>query len=59
MSNDEIIRRWKAEDNEENNDGYVAPANPAGEVLSEEELESVEGGVVKPMCELNSDVAAV
>ncbi|GHO99101.1 hypothetical protein KSF_091490 [Reticulibacter mediterranei] len=42
MSADEIIRVWKAEDDEEK--GKDAPANPAGEELSDEDLEQVEGG---------------
>ncbi len=58
MSNDEVIRRWKAEDNEENNDEYVAPANPAGEGLSEEELASIGGGV-GALCDDTSHVVVV
>jgi mersacidin/lichenicidin family type 2 lantibiotic len=46
MSIDEIIRAWKAEDDEEKNGD--APINPAGEELSDEELEQVEGGNEAP-----------
>ncbi|GHO99100.1 hypothetical protein KSF_091480 [Reticulibacter mediterranei] len=46
MSTDEIIRAWKAENDEEKNED--APANPAGEELSDEELEKVEGGSEDP-----------
>ncbi|GHO99102.1 hypothetical protein KSF_091500 [Reticulibacter mediterranei] len=46
MSIDEIIRAWKAEDEEEKNGN--APANPAGEELSDEDLEQVEGGSEAP-----------
>ena len=45
MSTEEIIRAWKSEDGEEKETEENAPVNPAGEELSEEELESVEGGV--------------
>jgi mersacidin/lichenicidin family type 2 lantibiotic len=44
MSTDEIIRAWKAEDDEDEK-GEGAPENPAGEQdLSDEELEEVAGG---------------
>jgi mersacidin/lichenicidin family type 2 lantibiotic len=46
MSNDEIISAWKTENDEEKN--VDAPANPAGEELSDEELEKVEGGNEAP-----------
>jgi mersacidin/lichenicidin family type 2 lantibiotic len=46
MSADEIIRVWKAEDDEKK--GKDAPANPAGEELSDEDLEQVEGGNEAP-----------
>jgi len=47
MSTEEIIRAWKAENDEEKNED--APANPAGEELSDEELGGVEGGSEAPV----------
>jgi len=47
MSTEEIIRAWKAENDEEKNED--APANPAGEELSDKELEGVEGGNEAPV----------
>ena len=48
MKTDDIIRAWKAEDDEQHGQTSVAPANPAGEQeLSDEDLESIEGGATR------------
>jgi mersacidin/lichenicidin family type 2 lantibiotic len=53
MSIEDIIRAWKAnkgddEDEEEGQGEPKAPANPAGEELSDEELEGTVGGANNP-----------
>ena len=49
MSNVDIIRAWKAEDEDDRDDkdkqDEKPPANPAGE-LTDEELEQITGGAV-------------
>jgi mersacidin/lichenicidin family type 2 lantibiotic len=42
VSIDKIISAWKADEDEEENE--KAPENPAGQELSEEELEQATGG---------------
>lgn len=43
MSIDKIISAWKADEDEQEEE--KAPENPAGQELSEEELEKVAGGM--------------
>ena len=51
MNTDDIIRAWKAEDDDDHKQHGqipVVPANPAGEQeLSDEDLESIEGGATR------------
>ena len=48
MNTDDIIRAWKAEDDDQQGKKPVVPANPAGEQeLSDEDLESIEGGATR------------
>jgi len=48
MKADDIIRAWKAENDEQKGQASVNPANPAGEQeLSDEDLESIEGGATR------------
>jgi mersacidin/lichenicidin family type 2 lantibiotic len=42
MNINDILRAWKADEDDENDE--KAPANPAGEELSDEELEKAAGG---------------
>jgi mersacidin/lichenicidin family type 2 lantibiotic len=42
MNINDILRAWKADEDDENDE--KAPANPAGQELSDEELEQAAGG---------------
>ena len=53
MNVEAIIRSWKADegdddDKDDDADKSKAPANPAGEELSDEELEEAQGGRMNP-----------
>jgi mersacidin/lichenicidin family type 2 lantibiotic len=50
MSSEDIIRAWKGDEDEQDQDPKDAqiPANPAGEELTDSDLEKISGGTRPP-----------